>query len=50
MASPLEPKKDRIKEDLLHEVLPVDIDPAPEINEARGQHISMVALGHVEAK
>ena len=40
----------RIEEELHHEVLPVDINPAPEIGETRSQKVEMVCLRQVKTK
>ena len=39
-----------IVEDLQHEVLPVDVDPPPEVREARRQEIPMMRLREVESE
>ena len=39
-----------VKEELHHEVLPVDVNPAPEISEARSQKVEMVCLWQVKTK
>ena len=43
-------KYSRVVEDLHHEVLPVDVDPAPEVGEARREEVVVVRLGQVEAE
>src|SRR4029077_17013993 len=40
----------RVKKELHHEVLPIDVDSAPEVGETRSQEIEMVCLGKVEPK
>ena len=39
-----------VVEDLQHEVLPIDVDPPPEVREARCQEIPMMRLREVESK
>ena len=40
----------RIEEKLHHEVLPIDINPAPEISETRSQQIQMVGFRKIKTK
>ena len=40
-----QPEIDRVVEDLQHEVLPVNVGPAPEVGEARRQQILVLRLG-----
>ena len=46
------PKREmhRVEEKLHHEVLPVDIDPTPEISETSGQKVEMVRFGEIKAE
>src|SRR5207247_2587068 len=41
---------ERVVEELQHEVLPVDVDPPPEVREARGEIVAVVRLRQVEAE
>ena len=50
VAEPAQTEEGRIVEDLHHEVFPIDVDPPPEVREARRQEVAVMRLREIEAE